>query len=619
MSFANDRLLQLREKIRDFPLVPGVYLMKSKEQKIIYIGKAKALRNRVRSYFADPSDLSPKTHFLMRSVWEIEYLITNTELEALLLEAQLIKKHRPKYNIRLKDDKSYPYIMIAFQHAFPRLYLARKVKNDGNFYFGPYPKGQVVAKTIRFLNEHFKIRDCTDGVFHTRKRPCLSYQIQRCTAPCVALVSQANYRHQIQEAQQFLLGEGEAIVAHLEKSMWDLAEQDQFERAAKLRDSIQALKLAFERQSVVKEAHSADLDIIAFKSAEQGVMFETFHIRKGVELGSRSYFFSVFDASDDGRETLLTFLTQYYEDNFIPDQVLLPMDLGADLTHLLSQLLKSRSHKNVLVRFAGDSIGSQWLAKAQASAEAHYEKAVSKNQEREQGLLEIQQKLNLPEFPNRIECFDISTFQGQETVASQVVFEQGLPAKEHYRRYKIKTVQGIDDFASMAEVLSRRFAHHEYEEPQLLVVDGGKGQLAIAVKILEQMEKAHIPVVGLAKARTRSQFASTNIEVSQERFYLPGRQNPIVFKTSSLAYQILVGARDEAHRFAVTYHRKLRENTSMESVLDEIHGIGPVLKKRILKAYPDLSQLATVPVDDLAQLPGLNRVLAELIKARLEP
>lgn len=613
-----DRLKELRDQVRDFPAQPGVYIMKSEAQKIIYIGKAKLLRNRVRSYFSDSPDMPVKTRFLMKSVDSIEYLLTQTELEALLLEAQLIKKHRPKYNIRLKDDKSYPYIKISWQDQYPRLYLARKVKNDGGFYFGPYPKGQVVSKTIRFLNENFKIRDCSDGVLSSRKRPCLSYQINRCTAPCVDLVTESAYKDQVTAAKGFLLGEGNKIVKNLEEEMWSLADQEKFEQAAKMRDAVEALRLAFSRQSVIKEAQSFDLDILAMKSSHQGVLFETLHVRKGVELGSRSFFFSIYDEDHEIRDLIVTFLTQYYEDNFIPDQLLLPIDIGLDLSGLLAQLLKERGKKEVLVRFAGDQLGATLLQKAQALADEHFQKAVTRNQERDEGLREIQIKLGLPELPRRIECFDISTFQGQETVASQVVFEDGLPAKEHYRRYKIRSVKGIDDFASMTEVLTRRFQHKEYEEPSLLVVDGGKGQLAMAVRVLNDLGLTRVPVVGLAKARTQSDFQNSEVKVTEERFFLPGRANPVVFKASSLAYQILVGARDEAHRFAISYHRKLREASSLESILDWITGVGDKRKKALLREFGDIEGLRQATVEQIASLPGFNRVVAEMVILQLQ-
>lgn len=609
----SEKFIELKELVWDFPQVPGVYIMKSKEQKIIYVGKAKSLKQRVKSYFSDSLDHSPKTKFLMGSVWFIEYLITQTELEALLLEAQLIKKHRPKYNIRLKDDKSYPYIRFSWQDEFPRLYVARKVKNDGGYYFGPYPKGQVAANSIEFLNENFKIRDCSDGVLSSRTRPCLSYQINRCKAPCVGLVTREEYRKDIEGAKNFLLGGGESVLKSLESKMWQLSDEEKYEQAAKLRDSIQALKTAFSRQVLIKDAENLDIDVLAYVKGPAGIAFETFHVRKGVELGSRSYFFSIYEEDSDMKDLIVTFLTQYYEDNFIPDQVILAFDIGRDLCLLLGQLLKERGKKEVFVRFGSDELGHSLIDKAKNLAQKHYEKTMSKNEEREEGLKEIQIKLGLPRLPNRIECFDVSTFQGQETVASQVVFEEGIPSKDHYRRYKIKTVTGIDDFASMNEVLTRRFKHKEYDEPDLIIVDGGKGQLAIAKKVLEDLCMDHIPIVGLAKARTESSFASESVKSTEERFYLPGRSNPVTFRPGSLSYQILVGARDEAHRFAITYHRKLREGGSLESVLDGISGIGQKRKKTLLKHFGDIESIKKASAEEISQLNGFNRVLAELV------
>ncbi len=609
---------ELKEKIKEFPVTSGVYLMKSKEQKIIYVGKAKVLKNRVRSYFSEGQDVTPKTRFLMTAVWDIEYLITKTELEALLLEAQLIKKHKPKYNIRLKDDKSYPYIRFSLADEYPRLYVARKVKNDGSWYFGPYPKGQIVYETIRFINETFKIRDCADSVLVSRKRPCLSYQINKCSGPCVSLISKQDYLKDIEAAKKFLLGNGKSVVKLLELKMWEAAEEERFEQAGRYRDSIEALKSAFKKQKVIKEAEEIDIDVLAFVGAPEGVMFETFHVRKGVELGSRSFFFSIYDHHDDPKDLIVTFLGQYYEENFIPDLLYLSIDIGHDLTHLLSDLLKERGKKEVTVKFAGDVLGSGLLEKANQLAEVHFKKAIEKGKEREDGLLEIQKKLGLAKRPDRIECFDISTFQGQETVASQVVFENGSPAKEHYRRYKIKTVEGINDFASMYEVLSRRFKHAEMDKPDLLVVDGGKGQLAMAVAVLNDLGIYDIPVVGLAKSRVKSDFQSHQLEVTEERFYLPQRQNPVIFRPASLAFQILVGARDEAHRFAITYHRKLRESSGLESVLDDISGLGEKRKKTLLTKYKDIQAISKASVDELAKLSGFNRVLAERVLLQLE-
>lgn len=610
----------LRDKVKEFPIQSGVYLMKNQLDKIIYVGKAKNLRNRVRSYFADLKDHSAKTKALVLNIFEIEYMITNTEVEAFLLEASLIKKHRPKYNIRLKDDKAYPYIQLSWNDDYPRLYLSRKVKKDGSLYFGPYTSGGAVFGTIRFLNRIFKIRDCTDHMFKSRTRPCMTHQIGRCTAPCVQLITKEDYKNDVEGAKDFLKGRSKKLIKDLEQKMHQAAKEEKFEVAAKMRDSMFAIQSIIEKQIVINDTSEKDQDAISFYGDERGVLVETIHVRSGRVIGNRSHYISNINpqsSEEDPREWLVSFLNQYYEDNFIPEDILLSVDLGNDLNRLLQDVLKERSGQSIMVRFATDNKGQALVEMATQNAKAHFEKNVSKNEEKKKGLEEIKVKLQLPQLPNRIECFDVSHFQGSETVASQVVFEEGVPTKEHYRRYKIKTVTGIDDFASMYEVLKRRFSHSEYEEPQLIVVDGGKGQLSQAVKILKEINKMHIPVVGLAKARTEADFQAENVESTEERFYLPGRANPVVFKTNTEAYQILTGIRDEAHRFAITYHRKLREETSLESELDYIVGLGEKRKKILLNHFKSIEELRESDIETVAQLKSFNRVLAERVLLQL--
>ncbi|OFZ31140.1 MAG: excinuclease ABC subunit C [Bdellovibrionales bacterium RIFCSPHIGHO2_01_FULL_40_29] len=611
----------LKERIKEFPTQSGVYLMKNQLDKIIYVGKAKNLRNRVKNYFTGSKDHSAKTKALVFNIVEIEYLLTKTEVEAFLLEASLIKKHRPKYNIRLKDDKSYPYIQLSWQNDYPRLYLSRKVKKDGSLYFGPYTSGGAVFGTIRFLNRLFKIRDCTDHVFKTRSRPCMTHQIGRCTAPCVQLISKEDYRADVEGAKDFLKGRSKKLIKDLEKRMHINAGEEKFEVAAKMRDSMFAIKSIIEKQTVINDTSEKDQDAVSFFGDERGVLIETIHIRSGRVIGNRSHFINSVNPNseeEDPREWLASVLNQYYEDNFIPDEVLLSVDLGSDIHRLLQDVLKARTGRDVIVRFATDEKGHALVEMASTNAKAHFEKQVSKEEEKKQGLDEIRSKLNLPKRPFRIECFDVSHFQGSETVASQVVFEDGVPSKEHYRRYKIKTVAGIDDFASMYEVLKRRFSHAEYDEPDLLVVDGGKGQLSQAVRILQELGKTHIPVVGLAKARTESNFKSETVDSTEERFYLPGRANPVVFKTNSEAYQILVGLRDEAHRFAITFHRERREKSSLESELDYIVGLGEKRKKLLLQKFKSIDEIRDAEVEDIAAVKSFNRVLAERIILQLQ-
>lgn len=616
----NLKIEKLKERVKDFPAQSGVYLMKSESDKILYVGKAKNLKNRVRSYFQGLREHSPKTRILVGQICEVEYILTKTEVEAFLLEATLIKKHRPKYNIRLKDDKSYPYIKFSVKDEFPRLYLARKVKKDGSLYFGPYTSGGAVQETIRFLNRTFKIRDCTDVVFRSRKRPCMTHQIGRCTAPCVQLIAKEDYRRDMDGVKLFLKGQDKKVLKQLSTRMQQEAEQEHFEAAARIRDSMAAIKSILQKQSVLNAASEKDQDAIGYFGDERGTLIETLHIRQGRVIGTRAHFFSsieLTESQEDPREWLTSFLNQYYEDNFIPNEVLLPIEFGLDLTKLLAAVLKERSDQEVMVRFATDEKGRKLVEIANENAKSHFDKYVTKSEQKNQGLRDIQQQLSLPTLPLRIECFDISNFHGQESVASQVVFEEGVPAKEHYRRYKMRTVQGANDYASMKEVLSRRFEHKEYEDPDLIVVDGGKGQLNVAVRVLQELQRSEIPVVGLAKARTQGDFREQELMASEERFFLPGRQNPVVLRSNTEAFQILVGLRDEAHRFAITYHRKLREATSIESQLDLISGLGEKRKKDLLKNFSSVEALRCATVEQISELKGFHRVLAERILLQL--
>lgn len=594
--------------------------MKNVKEKVIYVGKAKNLRARVRSYFGSGADQSLKTRYLMSHVTLIEYILTKTEVEAFLLEASLIKKHRPRYNIRLKDDKAYPYIRVGLEHVFPRFYLARRVQADGGLYFGPYTSGLSVRETIRFLNKTFKIRDCTDAFFSSRKRPCISHQIGQCTAPCVGFVSAETYREDIEAGISFLKGRSTKILKNLTARMKAAAEAERFEQAARLRDSIQAIARIWERQTVVSMNKETDQDVVAYTGDARGTLIETMHVRAGRVIGSRPHFISGLNSSstqEDVRDWLTSFLNQYYSENIIPDEILLPVDLGLDIIKLLQAVFVERQGKSSRITVATGPEGKKLMDLALTNSRSHFQDAVTKADRQTRGLEQIQQKFGLPEPPHRMECYDISNFQGSENVASQVVFEDGLPRKEDYKRYRIKTVIGANDFAAMKEVLGRRFAHTEWEDPDLVVVDGGKGQLNMAVEALKEIGRPDIRVVGMAKARTQGEFHDQEVVSTQERFFLPGRQNPVTFPATSEAFQILVGLRDEAHRFAITYHRKLREDRTLASALDEIVGLGEKRKQTLLKNFISIEAIKSADMEALSTLPGMNRVIAERVLLHL--
>ena len=616
----NPALEGLREKVADFPQTPGVYIMRNARDKVVYVGKAKSLRARVRSYF-NPSNHSIKTKYQMMNVTGIEYILTKTEVEAFLLEASLIKKHRPRYNIRLKDDKAYPYIRVALEHTFPRFYFARRVQADRALYFGPYSSSLSVRETIRFLNKTFKIRDCTDSFFKTRSRPCIAHQIGQCSAPCVQLIEAEPYRADIDSAVQFLKGRSTKILKDLKGRMESAAAEERFEYAARLRDSVRAIERIWERQTVVTINKDYDQDVVAFVGDKRGTLIETLHVRGGRVIGSRPHFMVRFDCTDaleEVRDWLTSFLNQYYSDNIVPDEILLPVDLGFDVIKLLQAVLQERQGKTAKIMVATGRDGKKLMDMTLANAQAHFGDAVSKADQQQKGLEQIQSRFNLPHLPRRIECYDISNFQGGENVASGVVFEDGLPRKDDYKRYKIKTVEGANDFASMKEVLTRRFAHTEWEEPDLVVVDGGKGQLGMAVEALKEIGRADVCLVGMAKARTQGEFHDQEVIGSEERFFLPGRQNPVLFQRNAEALQILVGIRDEAHRFAITYHRKLRGDRTLTSVLDAITGLGEKRKKALLKRFGTIEAIKAAPVAELTDVGGMNRVVAERVLVQLK-
>ncbi len=610
----SDRLDLLKTSVAEFPTDCGVYLMRNDRDKILYVGKAKSLKSRVRSYFA--SELTVKTKYLMSHVVRIEYILTKTEVEAFLLEASLIKKHRPRYNIRLKDDKAYPYIRLSMEHEFPRLMLARRVSPDGAMYFGPYSSGASVRATMRFLNKTFKIRDCTDSFLKSRTRPCIAYQIGQCSAPCVGFIDKETYGEDIEAIILFLKGRSAKVLKSLKVQMESAANDERFEQAARMRDSIQAIERIWDRQTVVTMNQDLDQDVVAFVGDERGTLIETLHVRGGRVIGSRPHFINRLDASsidEDVRDWLTSFLNQFYSDNVIPDEILLQVDLGHDLVRLLQEVFMERQKVRARISIATGSAGKKLMDLAVLNAKSHFEDAVTKADQQRSALEVIQEKLSLPRRPSRMECFDISNFQGDDNVASQVVFEDGLPRTSDYRRYKIKTVQGSNDFLAMKEVLNRRLQHTEYEDPDLIVVDGGKGQLKMAVEALKELGRSDIPLVAMAKARVQGSFQDKEVTGSQERFFLPGRQNPVTFSKNAEALNILVQLRDEAHRFAISFHRKLRSDRTLQSALDEIKGLGPRRKTELLKKFGSIEGIRDANIEDLLQIKGLSRLLAERI------
>ena len=558
----------LKKSVDNFPTQCGVYLMRDKTGKPVYIGKAKNLKSRVRSYFSN--DTNFKNTFLLPRVQNIDYIVTETEAEAFLMEAGLVKQHKPRYNVRLKDDKSYPYIRCSMEEAFPRFHIERKVKKRGSLYFGPYTDVGIARRMTRFLSEHFKIRDCSNHFMKSRTKPCLTYDIGCCTAPCVKKVNSKKYNLQVKKSLSFLKGKGKEVLKDMEKQMQKLSQKEQFESAARLRDRIKAVNFCREKQSVVG-TKTQNMDVMAFYGNLKEVLFQTLHIRAGAVTGHRFYYESnikqnfkkpSWGGSQPPQHSKDSFILQYYMDNLIPDQILLSSEqISDDLFPVLEKALFKIKGKPVKVSCPKSRSEKRLMDMALKNAQSRFKEQYSKKKTLLKGLKEIQQKFKLKSLPKRIECFDVSHFQGKDQTASQVVFENGEPKKSDYRKYKIRTVKGVDDFLALKEVLDRRFKHKEYLDPDLLIVDGGKGQLKQAVLVLKSAQKKHIAVTGMAKARVQSDFSAKEVKLGEERFFVPGRKNAIVFSSHSQGGKILIRLRDEAHRFAITYHRKLSKKS----------------------------------------------------------
>ena len=604
------------EKWANMPARPGVYLMRDKAGKVIYVGKAKDLRARVRAYFSNADERS-QIQFLVRRVAEIEALVTASDKEALILENNLIKQYKPRYNIRLKDDKSYLSIKVTTAHAWPRIFTTRKIVKDGSRYFGPFSSAVAARETIDIIEKHFLLRNCTDHNFRNRSRPCLQYQIKRCMAPCVLPVSDELYREQVRQAMLFIDGKRQELVSELKQRMREKSDALEFESAARIRDQIQAVEKTLEKQRMVSH-WGADQDIFGLYREGGFIEVQVLLVRQGKLTDSHSYSFEDLEFPDE--EIVASVLTQFYQgQRFIPDEILLPVELEdrAAREEYLSEhkgrkveiLCPQRGDKRHLVQMAEENA-------AQSFAERHdQEKA------REKMLRELQEHLRLKRYPQRIECFDISTIHGAHAVGSMVTFINGEPDKNLYRHFRIKTIDessGGDDFGMMLEMLKRRFARgkEEADLPDLIVVDGGKGQLAMALTAMEELGVTDVDAVGLAKMRVQAAARSAEIERTEERVFLPGQSNAVVLRRNSNALFLLQRVRDEAHRFAIAYHRRLRAKQTLYSALDRIPGVGAARKRALLRAFGSVKRVEAASLDELLKVPSMNeRVAQEILEA----
>jgi excinuclease ABC subunit C len=610
---AEDSLREaLKDKVAGLTERPGVYLMKDVGGVVLYVGKAVNLKHRVKSYFQDPARLAPKVAALMRHVADFEVIATDTEVEALILEANLIKARQPRYNIRLKDDKAYPYLRLTWEESYPRLLIARRPQEDGGRYFGPYAHAQTVHDTIRLLRRIFPIRNCTNQKFKNQSRPCLEHFIHRCQAPCQAMVTVEDYRAMMQEVEWFLEGRSDAVIKDLRKKLEAAANQLQFERAAEIRDQIRAVEEVTKEQKVSSQAGS-DLDAIHWAIDGDTAFVQVFTVRQGRLSGRDSFTVGGVDPADEG-ELARAFVLQYYAKADVPQEILLPVEPHelASLKAWLQGLRGGRVSLEVPRRGEKERLLIMVGHNAEISRDEARRRLKTRERDREEGLLGLQHALGLDKAPQRMECYDISNTQGTESVASMVVFEGGRPNKSQYRKFKIRTVEGPNDFASMAEVIARRFRHVDAfedvpgkarfaERPDLVIIDGGQGQLGYAVRAMREAGFGDIPVFGLAKRN--------------EWLFEPDRSEPIILDRDSAALKLVQQIRDEAHRFAITFHRQLRTKRNLKSLLDDIPGIGPKRKRQLVAHYQRLDALAQASVDELAGLPGMTRKAAESVLA----
>lgn len=566
----------------NLPKKPGVYIMRDANDEIIYIGKAKNLINRVRSYFREKLD-RPKTQILMSHFDSLEYIVTNSEKEALILEATLIKKHRPRYNVQLKDDKRYPYVKIT-NEKYPRLIITRNITKNG-IYYGPFTDVTSVKKTVKFLKALFKIRTCRnmDG-------PCLNSQIDLCYAPCSGEISKEEYDEIINKIDLFFQGKYSVIVKNLKKEMAEAAENEQFEKAAVLRDQITSIEEIMEKQFVDLVDDDLDQDVIAIAPNDNEVVVIIMPIRNGKIVG-RDDFLMSGSQYESNSEILFAFIQQYYGFNrHIPKQILLNEPI--DDTELLEEWLSDLRGNKVYIKVPMKGVKLRLVNMAQKNAEIikHQKKAM------ENSLIELKKYLKLDKLPRIIEGYDISNISGKFAVGSKVSFKDAKPNKKKYKRFKIET-PGPNDFAMMKELLTRRLKMIDTdEEPDLIVIDGGKGQLGMACEVLDELNLAHIPIIGLAK-----EF---------EEIYIPNSKRPIIIPKNNKALHLLQQVRDESHRFAITYHRKLRSDNISESSLDDIPGIGKKRKINILKEFGTMDNVKNASVEELAKIKGMNEKVA---------
>ncbi len=632
---------KLKKQLAALPARPGVYIMRNARGEVIYVGKAAKLKDRVRSYFGSPHMMEPKTLALRQHIDDFEYIVVGNAGEALILEATLIKRHQPFFNIRLKDDKRYPYLKVDIQNPWPRVYITRRIEKDGARYFGPYASAGSVRATLDLTKKLFPWRSCTKEITGKDARPCLDYYIKRCIAPCTAFCTKEEYDEVIEDVILFLEGKADDVIRRLRDQMNRASEQMEYERAAQVRDQLRSIERTVERQ-MVATTRKEDVDIFGIARDGDQACVQVFFVR-GTQMIGRDTFVLEGVRDEPDSSVLTNFLLQYYEGaQYVPKLVAIPTEaedretieelLSEKRGSLVEVRVPERGEKKRLVELAGEN--------AKESLSLMRVKWMADANKTELALEQLTEELSLPGIPHRIECYDNSNIQGTSPVSSMVVFVDGKPETNQYRRFKVKTVVGADDFATMAEVLRRRFKNHAsrvnhggaggtgapetngeaasredgasrtanresdgWELPDLVIIDGGKGQLGAAVQVMRELGVHDIPTVGLAK-----RF---------EELFVPDEDEPVVLPRGSEALYLVQRVRDEAHRFAITFHRQVRGKSSIQSALDTIPGIGPKRKKALLRKFGSVKQIREADVEEIASTVGFTKALAEKVKAEL--
>ena len=623
-------------RLRVTPEKPGVYMLKNSRGDVLYVGKAINLRNRLRSYFVTPFGLTAKIQRMVARLADFEFIVTDSEAEALILECTLIKKFRPRYNARLKDDKSYPYLKIDLTEDFPQVYITRRVQNDGARYFGPFSSAGSIRKTMDLLKKLFPYRSCTKVITGTDPRPCLEYYIHRCVAPCIGAVGKEEYHKVVQQVIMFLEGESESVVRDIKAKMQEAAERLEFERAALLRDQLRAIQKVMEdQQKKVASNTDLEMDVVAMTTSKEEAWVETFFIRRGKLVGRDNFIMEGIDEDNPGH-VIAEFVKQFYQSApYVPARVLVQHQVEEKT--LIQQWLRSKRQRPVRLSTPRGELQRKLMRMVQENAvqglNQRRVKWLTNKDALQEAMAELQEELSLPHLPRRIECYDISNIQGTNPVASMVVFQDGTSKTAHYRRFRIKTVEGVDDYAMMQEVTRRRFrrlaeakgkAHSGAGEegtppqpqgntdgkeetwgivPDLVLIDGGKGHLSSVLQVFLELGIDFIPLASIAK--------------ENEWLFVPQTPEPIVLPRTSQALYLIQRVRDEAHRFAITYHRQRRSKAGIKSAIDVIPGIGPKRKRFLLRRFGSLKGIREASVDELASVPGMTRRLAQKVKESL--